>query len=137
MEGTIIGILTIVIIFLIAFGIIKLTFKPIKTSTALLLTLPTIATCGIALLIYKFFRNANYGTSNVYKSPTYSGNNLANFELNETKELKPKKPASRHTDNFGKTTYYDEQGNYMGEGFTNAFEKQLTQIQQETMLDKV
>ena len=124
MEGTIIGILTFVIIFLIASGIIKLIFKPIKTSTALLLTLPTIATCGIALLIYKFFRNANYGTDgtfNVYTSPTYSGNNLANFEQNETEELKPKKPASSHTDNFRKTTYYDEQGNYMGEGFTNAF----------------
>lgn len=121
MEGTIIGILTFVIIFLIAFGIIKLIFKPIKTSTALLLTMPTIATCGIALLIYKFFRNANYGTSNIYTSPTYSENNLTNFELNETEELKPKKPASSHTDNFGITTYYDEQGNYIGEGFTNAF----------------
>ncbi len=124
MEGTIIGILTFVIIFLIAFGIIKLIFKPIKTSTALLLTLPTIATCGIALLIYKLFRNANYGTggtSNVYTSPTYSGNNLENFELKETETLKPKKPASSHTDNFGKTTYYDEQGNYIGEGFTNDF----------------
>lgn len=32
MEGTIIGILTFVIIFLIASGIIKLIFKPIKTS---------------------------------------------------------------------------------------------------------
>lgn len=31
-EGTIIGILTFVIIFLITFGIIKLIFKPIKTS---------------------------------------------------------------------------------------------------------
>lgn len=126
MKGTIIGILTFVIIFLIAFGIIKIIFKPIKTSTALLLTLPTIATCGIALLIYKLFRNANYGTggtSNAYTSPTYSGNNLENFELKETETLKPKKPASSHTDNFGKTTYYDEQGNYMGEGFTNAFEK--------------
>lgn len=60
-----------------------------------------------------------------------------NFELNEEEKLKSKKPASSHTDNFGKTTYYDEQGNYMEEGFTNAFEKQLTQIQQETMLDKV
>lgn len=56
MEGTIIGILTFVIIFLIAFGIIKLIFKPIKTSTALLLTLPAISTCGIALLIYKFLK---------------------------------------------------------------------------------
>lgn len=124
LEGTIIGILTFVIIFLIAFGIIKIIFKPIKTSTALLLTLPTIATCGIALLIYKFFRNANYGTggtSNIYTSPTYSENNLTNFELKETEELKPKKPASSHTDNFGKTNYYDEQGNYMGEGFTNTF----------------
>lgn len=46
-----------------------------------------------------------------------------NFELNEAEELKQKKPASSHTDNFGKTTYYDEQGNYMGEGFTNAFGK--------------
>lgn len=86
MEGTIIGILTIVIIFLIAFGIIKLTFKPIKTSTALLLTLLTIATCGIALLIYKFFRNASYGTggtSNIYTSKNYSGIMSTNFELNE------------------------------------------------------
>ena len=124
MEGTIIGILTFIIIFLIAFGIIKLIFKPIKTSTALLLTLPAISTCEIALLIYKFFRNASYGiggTSNIYTSQTYSGNNLANFELNETEELKPNKPANSHTDNFGKTIYYDEQGNYMGEGFTNAF----------------
>lgn len=124
MEGTIIWILTFVIIFLIAFGIIKLIFKPIKTSTALLLTLSAISTCGIALLIYKFFRNACYGTggtSNIYTSPTYSENNLANFELNKTEELKSKKPTSSHTDNFWKTTYYDEQGNYMGEGFTNAF----------------
>lgn len=124
MEGTIIGILTFVIIFLIAFVIIKLIFKPIKTSTALLLTLPAISTCGIALLIYKFFRNASYGTggtSNIYTSKNYSGTMPTNFELNEEEELKSKKPASNHTDNFGKTTYYDEQGNYMGEGFTNAF----------------
>ena len=86
MERTIIGILTFVIIFLIAFGIIKLIFKPIKTSTALLLTLPAISTFGIALLIYKFFRNASYGTggtSNIYKSKNYSGTMPTNFELNE------------------------------------------------------
>lgn len=71
MEGTIIGILTFVIIFLISFGIIKLIFKPIKTSTALLLTLPAISPCVIAILICKFFRNASYGTggtSNIYTS---------------------------------------------------------------------
>lgn len=100
--------------FLIAFGIIKLIFKPIKTSIALLLTLPSISTCEIVLLIYKFFRNASYGTGgtfNVYTSPTYSGNNLANFELNEAEKLKPKKTASSHTDNFGKTTYTDSTEN--------------------------
>ena len=52
----------------------------------------------------------------------YSGyDKLRKDVIIETEELKPKKPASSHTDNFGKTTYYDEQGNYMGEGFTNAF----------------
>ena len=72
--------------FLIAFGIIKLIFKPIKTSIALLLTLPSISTCEIVLLIYKFFRNASYGTggtSNIYTSKNYSGIMSTNFELNE------------------------------------------------------
>ena len=108
--------------FLIAFGIIKLIFKLIKTSIALLLTLPSISTCEIVLLIYKFFRNASYGTGgtfNVYTSPTYSGNNLANFELNEAEKLKPKKPSSSHTDNFGKTTYTDSTGNYVGQSVNN------------------
>lgn len=105
MERTIIGILTFVIIFLIAFCIIKLIFKPIKTSTALLLTLLTIATCGIALLIYKFFRNASYGTSNIYTSKNYSGIMPTNFELNEAEKLNPKKTASSHTDNFGKNLH--------------------------------
>ncbi len=122
MEGTIIGILTFVIIFLIAFGIIKLIFKPIKTSTALLLTLPAISTCGIALLIYKFFKNASYGTggtSNIYTSKNYSGTMSTNFELNEAEELKPKKPASSHTANFGETTYTDSSGNYVGQSVNN------------------
>lgn len=123
MEETIIGILTFVIIFLIAFSIIKLIFKPIKTSTALLLTLPAISTCGIALLIYKFFRNASYGTggtSNIYTSKNYSGTMPTNFELNEAEELKSKKPASSHTDNFEETTYTDSTGNYVGQSVNNA-----------------
>ena len=122
MERTIIGILTFVIIFLIAFCIIKLIFKPIKTSTVLLLTLLTIATCGIALLIYKFFRNASYGTggtSNIYTSKNYSGIMPTNFELNEAEKLKPKKTASSHTDNFEKTTYTDSTGNYVGKSVNN------------------
>lgn len=122
MEETIIGILTFVIIFLIAFGIIKLIFNPIKTSTALLVTLPAISTCGIALLIYKFFRNASYGTggtSNIYTSKNYSGTMPTNFELNEAEELKPKKPASSHPANFGKTTYTDSTGNYVGQSVNN------------------
>ena len=108
MEETIIGILTFVIIFLIAFSTIKLIFKPIKTSTA--------------LLIYKFFRNASYGTggtSNIYTSKNYSGTMPTNFELNEAEELKPKKPASRHTANFGETTYTDSTGNYVGQSVNN------------------
>lgn len=118
------GILTFVIIFLIAFGIIKLIFKPIKTSTALLLTLPAISTCGIALLIYKFFRNASYGTggtSNIYTSKNYSGTMPTNFELNEAEKLKPKKTASSYTDNFGKTTYTDSTGNYVGKSVNNGY----------------
>lgn len=42
-----------------------------------------------------------------------------NFELNEAEELKQKKPASSHTDNFGKTTYTDSTGNYVGQSVNN------------------
>lgn len=42
-----------------------------------------------------------------------------NFELNEAEELKPNKPASSHTDNFGETTYTDSTGNYVGQSVNN------------------
>ena len=42
-----------------------------------------------------------------------------NFELNEAEELKQKKPASSHTDNFGKITYTDSTGNYVGQSVNN------------------
>ena len=42
-----------------------------------------------------------------------------NFELNEAEKLKLKKPASSHTDNFGKITYTDSTGNYVGQSVNN------------------
>lgn len=42
-----------------------------------------------------------------------------NFELNEAEELKQKKPASSHTDNFGKITYTDSTRNYVGQSVNN------------------
>ena len=56
MEETII----ILIVIALSFGVFKLikaVCNPIKTSTAIILIIPTVATCGIALLVYKFFRN--------------------------------------------------------------------------------
>ncbi len=41
------------------------------------------------------------------------------FELNEEEELKPKKPASNHADNFGNTTYTDSTGKYVGQSVNN------------------
>lgn len=120
MERTIITIIIVLIISFIIFKIIKSVCKPINNLTAILLIIPTTATCGLALLIYKFLRNSievgNYKSTNSsdnYDIPTYE----------EPKKEKNKKTSKAVTDSSGKTTYYDEVGNIIGTSVDNGLGK--------------
>lgn len=109
---------------------IKKVCQPIKTITAILLVIPTVATCGIALLIYKFFRNSFEVTSyhgknssshaNAYSSASYD---IPTFD--ESKKIEKKKPARAFTDVSGKTAYYDDEGNLIGSSTDNGFDKKI------------
>lgn len=124
MNGTLLYILVFVVICLITFGIIKLVCKNIKTSTAILLILPTISTCGIALIIYKIFNNTTYVSNSTYGSGSNQYYENIYDSIDSDKEVKKKnKVAKSYTDNFGKTIYYDEEGNVIGEGFDNGLGK--------------
>lgn len=125
MNESFIIILVSGIVFLSVFGVIKLTCKPIKNITAILLTLVAIPTCGIALLIYKASNNTTYSSS-PYSSKQFQSNDydpISTSENTNDSSSESKKAARSYTDKFGKTTYYDENGDYMGEGFTNALGK--------------
>ena len=120
MEETII----ILIVIALSFGVFKLikaVCNPIKTSTAIILIIPTVATCGIALLIYKFFRNTFEIASYAGKSNSKSTNIPC-----ENVEVPKKKKASRSfTDVSGKTSYYDEEDNLMVVSIDNGFGKKV------------
>ena len=125
--------LTVLIVLVISvaeFFLIKLVCKPIKTMTAILLLVPTAATCGIALLIYKFFRTSmELSISPKVSSSSNSSNytpNLSFGTLNTDVSKKNKKKVSRSfTDSFGKTLYYDEEDNIMGGSMDNGYGKTI------------
>lgn len=117
MEESIITVLIVIIISFGVFKLIKVVCKPIKTSTAILLIIPTTATCGIALLIYKFFRN-------IFEVSSHSvNNNNANISYSnpESTKKKNKKISRSFTDVSGKTSYYDEEDNLVGTSINNGF----------------
>lgn len=116
-------ILVILISLLLFFGVFKLIKKvcsPIRTVSAIFLTIITIPTCGIAIVIYKLFHGAIV-TSSYSKYNTYSSDvNDYDFSKKVDKKKEKKKVARSYTDNFGKTTFYDDTGNIIGEGYTDA-----------------
>lgn len=120
MEETII----ILIVIALSFGVFKLikaVCNPIKTSTAIILIIPTVATCGIALLVYKFFRNTFEIASYAGKSNSKS----TNIPYENLKVPKKKKVSRSFTDVSSKTSYYDEEDNLMGVSIDNGFGKKV------------
>lgn len=95
MSESILTIIIVAIISLGVFGFIKLVCKPIKTVTVILLVIPTAATCGIALLVYKFFRNTFEVSSYSVKSfssnpsPTTFYDESSHTEVKKSKNKKP------------------------------------------------
>lgn len=115
MESSIVYILVILCICLGVYFLIKKVCYPIKTSKAIMLVLPTIASCGIVLIIYKLSKGVYSSKSNYssdYDYPIYE---------EEKKEKESTKVSSSYTDNFGNTTYYDEVGNVVARGKSNVF----------------
>lgn len=105
MSESILTIIIVAIISLGVFGFIKLVCKPIKTVTAILLVIPTVATCGIALLVYKFFRNTFEVSSYSVKSSSSNPSPTTFYDESshtEVKKSKNKKPTSSFTDVSGK-----------------------------------
>lgn len=121
--NTIITIIIVAIISLGAYFIIKKVCQPIKTLTAILLVIPTVATCGIALLIYKFFKNTIEVTSYKEKSSTDTSTTYQAQLYNDSisKKEKKKKVTRSFTDVSGKTAYYDEEGNLVASSIDNGF----------------
>lgn len=116
MSESILTIIIVAIISLGVFGFIKLVCKPIKTVTVILLVIPTAATCGIALLVYKFFRNTFEVSSYSVKSFSSNPSPTTFYDESshtEVKKSKNKKPTSSFTDVSGNTTYYDEEGDFI------------------------
>ena len=120
------NILLIIIIILISLGVfwlIKSVCKPISTLTAVLLVIPTVLTCGVVLFIYRAFKNSyvssssNISSSNKYSTDFYDVND-------NSMGSEDKKPARAYDDGFGKTTYYDKEGNLMGASLDNGFGKE-------------
>ena len=121
MQETILFIFLLLVISFVTFKIIKKVCRPIKNKTAIFLILPTIATCGISLLVYNYFKNIPSGTGSTNKSNS-SLPKIDNFIYEEKEQEKPaKKPASSFTNSSGQTKYYDSTGEYMGESYTNNF----------------
>ena len=120
MEETII----ILIVIALSFGVFKLikaVCNPIKTSTAIILIIPTVATCGSALLVYKFFRNT-------FEIASYAGKSNSkntNIPYENVEVAKKKKVSRSFTDVSSKTPYYDEEDNLMGVSIDNGFGKKV------------
>lgn len=120
----------IIVISIGVFALIEKVCKPIKTTTAILLIIPTVATCGIALLIYKFFRNSFEVTSYHGKnsSSATSAHSVTSYDIptfDEPKKTEKKKTASSFTDVSGKTAYYDDKGNLIGSSIDNGFGEKI------------
>lgn len=115
MKELIFTIIIISIVFIPVFMLIKRLCYPIKTLPAILLTPLAISTCGIAIVIYKFIKG-QYGATSATNYSSYANNYYEPIE--DKKE--EKKVARSYTDNFGKTTFYDDTGNIIGEGYTDA-----------------
>ena len=122
--------ITIIVIAIISVGVyflIKSVCKPIKPLTAILLVVPTVATCGIALFIFKFFRSSfdfsSYSGNKKYTSSNTSMpyDDIKTFDNKE--KPKKKKPTRSFTDALGKTTYYDEEGKNIGSSFEHGLGK--------------
>lgn len=124
MEEAIFIIIIIFIVSLGVFGLIKIICKPISTKTAILLVVPTVVTCGIALILYKALRG-NYGFSGqgINKTNSNYSNDIYFDNFNEEDKGDNKKIGRSYTDEFGKTTYYDEVGNIIGTSLDNGFDK--------------
>ena len=122
MNESILTIIIVVLVSLGVFGLIKLICKPIKTKTAILLVIPTVATCGIALFIFKAFRGNHVMSNNSlnnYSNVSYD--DIPTFD--ELEKEKKKKPSRAFTDVSGKTSYYDDEGNFMGVSTDNGHGK--------------
>lgn len=120
MEGTIITVIVIIIISFGAYKLIKKVCMPIKTSTAILLVVPTVLTCGIALFIYRTWSSSSSYSGKSYSSGTYSMDTFDNIgESDESAKTPNKKAARSFTDVSGKTTYYDESDNIIGTSMEN------------------
>lgn len=121
---TIIIIILIGIISFWVFKVIKKVCNPIKNITAIILVVPTVATCGIALLIFKILRSS-FVMGGSYNSTTNSSSasyiDIPSFD--EPKKKEKKKVAKSMDNGFGKTTYYDDEGNIMGSSMDNGFGK--------------
>ena len=130
MNSTFLIFIIMIAISIGVFALIKKVCKPIKTSTAILLVILTVATFGIALLIYKFFRNSFEVTS--YHGKNSSGatslHSSASYDIptfDEPKKIEKKKPSRAFTDVSGKTAYYDDEGNLIGSSTDNGFGKKI------------
>lgn len=126
MEETILTILVVFIISLGIFGLIKLVCKPIKTTTAILLVVPTVVTCGIALFLYKSYRFTGFSGKKTFDNKTYSNINFNEELPQDAKKKKENKKAARaFTDVSGKTMYYDEKGDLIGASIKNGYGKEV------------
>lgn len=117
MEGSTIYILVILCICVGVYFLIKKVCYPIKTIKAIMLVLPTIASCGIVLIIYKLSKGV-YSSKSNYSSANYD---YPVYDEEKKEENESVKVSSSYTDNFGNTTYYDETGNVVAKGKSNAF----------------
>lgn len=89
-----------------------------KTTTAILLVVPTIVSCGGAIFVYNVLRGSFTGV-NYSNSATIN----TNFNVEQAPKKEEKKKVGRSfTDSCGKTMYYDKDGNtitsntnYLGE----------------------
>lgn len=106
----------IILVVLLSFAVYKIIKKlcyPIKTTTAILLVVPTIVSCGGAIFVYNVLRGSFTGVN--YSNSVTTDTNF-NVEQAPKKEEK-KKVGRSFTDSCGKTMYYDKDGNtnYLGE----------------------
>ena len=134
-------ILTIIVICAILLGVffwIKRYLYPISNLKAAIFVIPTVLTLGIFIFVYNYikdildtdasyldkFSSENYQseyskfiTKNLNSSGSSSNMISKSLSNNSNNVNKPKKPVRSQTDISGKTTYYDESGNYMGDSY--------------------